>query len=84
MGKDYIYISQNGLSLELAYKLLFSGRYGIKEASEEKYFQRIPFLNEIEEIELGDKEQGTNESILRLNDGGFCVVNKTIPINSLK
>jgi len=78
MGKDFIYIAQNGFNLEMAYKKLFSGTYEITEASEEKYFYRIPDLKEIEEIEIGTN--GTKESILRLKNAGFVVVNKTFKI----
>jgi len=78
MGKDYTPIKLNGLSLEDAYKKLFSGTYEIIEASEERYFFRIPEFREVDEIEVG--YAGTKESVIRLNDGGFAVVNKTIKI----
>jgi len=78
MGKDFIYIIQNGFNLERVYKKLFSGSYKIIEASEEKYFYRIPDLKEIEEVEVGTN--GTKESILRLKNAGFVVVNKTFKI----
>jgi len=76
MGHDFIYVKQNGYSLEKAYRKLFSGRWEVIESSDERYFNRIPQLKEIEEIEMGSS--GTKKSILRLKDGGFVVINKTI------
>jgi hypothetical protein len=81
MGKDFIYIAQNGFNLETAYKELFSGAYEIIQASSEKYFNRIPSLTEVQEMEIGTA--GTEESVLRLVNGGFVVVNKTIKISPL-
>ena len=77
MGKDFIYVVENGFNLKEIYDKLFSGCYEITEASNEKFFNRIPLLSEIKEIELGTS--GTKESILRLNNG-FVVINKTIKI----
>ena len=82
MGKDFIPIKQNGLSLEKAYKKLFSNKWEITEATEEKYFYRIPQLREIEEIEIGSL--GTKETILRLDNNGYIVINKTIDVKALK
>ena len=81
MGKDFIYIKQNGFNLKDVYNRLFSGCYEILEASDEKFFKRIPAFLEIEEIELGSA--GTKESILRLKAGGFVVINKTLQISPL-
>lgn len=78
MGKDYTPIKLNGLDLEDTYNKIFSGQYRVISASEERYFFRIPSLREVDEIEVG--YAGTKESIIRLNDGGFVVVNKTIKI----
>lgn len=75
MGKDYTPIRLNGLDLRNAYNKIFSGTYEVIEASEERYFFRIP---QFHDIEVGFA--GTKESIIRLNDGGFVVVNKTIKI----
>ena len=78
MGKDYTPIKLNGMDLKSAFNRLFSGTYDIIEASDEKFFRRIPSFNEIEEIEVG--YAGTKESIIRLKDGGFVVIDKTINI----
>ena len=78
MGKDYTPIKLNGMDLKIAFNILFSGTYEITEASDEKFFRRIPSFHEIEEIEVG--YAGTKESIIRLKDGGFVVVDKTIKI----
>ena len=76
MGKSTISMKTNFYSVKDAYNKLFRGTYEVTEATEEKYFYRIPKLEEVNDIELGC--DGTNESILRLNNNGFVVVNKTI------
>ena len=78
MGKDFTPIKANGFSIEDAYNKLFSGRYEIIEASEEKYFSRIPQLSEVKEIDVG--YAGTKESIIRLKNNGFAVVNKSFDL----
>lgn len=53
MGKDFILINENGFNLKDIYNKLFSGCYEILEASEEKFFYRIPLLKEVKNIEVG-------------------------------
>lgn len=78
MGKDFTPIVKNGLDLKRAYNKLFSGTWEVIEASEERFFNRIPTFQEVTEIEVGFA--GTKESIIRLKDDGFVVINKTIKI----
>jgi hypothetical protein len=78
MGKDFIYVIENGFDLEEVYNKLFSGVYGITEASEEKFFNRIPELKEVVNIEVGC--DGTEEAIIRLANGVYVVINKTIKL----
>jgi hypothetical protein len=82
MGKEYVYVKQNGFKITDAYKRLLA--YQIIETSEEKLFNKTiavlrPF--EIEEIELGTNN--TKETILRLSNNGFAVLNGTIDIKTL-
>lgn len=72
MGKDYIPCKVNGFNLEDVYKNIFKHPYQISQASNIKFFNRVPQLREIEEIEMGNN--GTNEIILRLTNGGFCIL----------
>ena len=78
MGKNYTPIIENGFNLEEVYNKLFSGVYEITEASEEKFFNRIPELKEVVNIEVGC--DGTEKTIIRLADNGYVVVNKTIKL----
>ena len=78
MGKDYTPIIENGFNLKEIYNKLFSGVYEITEASEEKFFNRIPELKEVVNIEVG--YDGTEETIIRLADNGYVVINKTIKL----
>lgn len=81
MGKDFIYVKLNNFDLRKVYNKLFSNCYEIIETSQEKYFNRIPNFNEIIEIELGT--DNTKETIIRLDNNNFVVVNKTIDIKEL-
>jgi len=80
MGKDYIPIVENGFNLKEVYNKLLCGAYRFDtiEASDEKFFYISPTLKEINNIEIGT--DGTNTSILRLINGGYVVINKTIII----
>ena len=78
MGKDYTPIIENGFNLKEIYNKLFSGVYEITEASEEKFFNRMPELKEVVNIEVG--YDGTEETIIRLADNGYVVINKTIKL----
>ena len=78
MGKDFILINENGFNLKEVYNKLFSGCYEIIQASDEKFFNRIPSLKEVENIEIGT--DNTEESILRLKNNNFVVINKTIKL----
>lgn len=79
MGKDFIPTTTNRYSLKSVYNKLFSGTYEITQTDNEKFFNRIPLLSEITEIDLGSN--GTNESIIWLKEGGFVVINKTIELS---
>ena len=77
-----MYIALNGYKIKEVYNLLLKNTFEVKEASNIKYFNKTPLLSEIKEIEIGI--DNTEESILRLNNGGYVVVNKTLQQNSLK
>ena len=64
----------NGFSIEKYYNLLKDAE--VTEASETDLFNGVVPIKSIEEIELGT--DGTTESIVRLNDGGFIVFNRTV------
>jgi len=78
MGKSFISLKTNNIDLESNYNKLFSGTYEIIEASNINLFRRIAQLKEIKDIELGC--DGTEESIIRLNNNDFQVINKTIEV----
>jgi len=71
---DFIPLKINGFDLKEAYNKLKNAE--VIENSEMTL--TIPNFKEIEEIELG--ADNTKESILRLKNGGYCVVNKTFKI----
>jgi hypothetical protein len=81
MGKDFIMTIENGFNLNEIYNKLFSESYEVTETSNEKFFNRIPLISEIENIEIGTN--GTKESIIRLKNKDFVVLNKTIDIKTL-
>ena len=64
MGKDYVYVRQNGYSITQAYEKLKGAK--VVEASNKGYFAFPPKPYEIQEIELGQGE--TTESIIRLKN----------------
>jgi len=76
MGKDYTPLKLNGYDLKKAYDKIKG--FPICEAENIKDFYKIPTLDRIEEIEIGDKATAT--ICLRLKDGSFCVLDKTIDI----
>ena len=80
MGKDFILIKKNSFDLKKTYDKLFNGFFEITESSEISLI--FPNFKDVVEIEIGT--DNTKESILRLNNNGFVVVNKTIPIKELK
>ena len=85
MGKDFIGVSQNNLSLKKAYGLLSGKR--IKEASTIELFNLSSLasvrFSEVRDIEIGTS--GTKESIIRLDNNNFVVVGGTIgDVNQLR
>ena len=78
MGKSFISLKTNGYELENSYNKLFGGVWEITEASDIKLFRRIAQLKEIKDIEIGC--DGTEETIIRLLDDRFQVINKTIEL----
>lgn len=81
MGKDFVSLKMNHLDIREAYYKL-NRVNNVKSASDEKWFKRTPTFSEIDDIDVGVDD--TKESIIRLKDGGFIEINKTIPINKLK
>ena len=79
MGKDFVFVRQNGFNLLEVYKKLENVE--VTTASDVKYFDKKPHFINVEEIELG--QDGTQESIIRLKSGGWFVVDKTISLNTI-
>jgi hypothetical protein len=78
MGKDFIPLIANNMDTKEAIKKLYHKNL-VTSASKNEYFHVLPDTKEIAEIEIGDVEQGTHESIFRLKNDDFIVVNKTLP-----
>jgi hypothetical protein len=83
MGKDFIPLRANHINDAKAVEELYHRRF-VREASNEKYFHNLPDKKDIAEVELGDEKQGTHETIFRLRNGDFIVVNKTISTRKLR
>jgi len=84
MGKDYTPIKLNNLNLKKAYSLLLKKR--VIEASSLQLFNiksigSIPFY-QIKEIEIGT--EGTKETIVRIKENDFIVLNGTIELEHLR
>lgn len=80
MGKDFIPVKANHLNLKEVYDKLTLGigTNKITEASNKQLFYKFPEFNQVEDIQIGDKVQGTNESVIWLKNGNHLVVDKTI------
>lgn len=74
MGKSYISLKMNGMNIKKAYNKLINSK--VNESSELKYFNKLPEFSQIEDIMLG--ADGTMQSILKLKNNGFVVLDKTI------
>ena len=79
MGKDFISLKENGYDLKIADKLLKPRN--VIEASKEKYFYVLPDNKDIEDIWIGTS--GTEESEIKLKDGGFITVKGTIKLKGV-
>ena len=67
---SYISLKRNGRDIEDAYNRLKNKE--VIEASEIAYFNKVPALRNIIDIDIGC--DGTTNSVLRLSDDGFVVV----------
>ena len=81
MGKDFIPLKLNGYSFKEVIKRLYL-KEKVLEGSKEEYFNVLPNIRSIQEIELGT--DGTQETIFRLDNEDFIVVEGTLDINCLK
>jgi len=87
MGKDFIPINENlpigfpdkSEVYEYVLKKLYK-KDKVKEASTTVLFWQKPDVADIENIELGDKEMGTNETLIRLKDKNFVVLEGTMSL----
>ena len=76
MGRDFIPLVANHINKKKAVNELYHKDF-VRSASKNEYFHVLPDPKEIAEVELGDEEQGTFETVFRLKNGDFIEVNKT-------
>ena len=76
MGKDFISVKMNKFDLGKVFNILIKGEF-IEGTSTKK-----PTIREVADIDVGSS--GTKQSIMKLKDGGYYVVNKTIKTNKLQ
>lgn len=81
MGKDFLPLKLNNIRIDKAIKTLYWAK-NVFEASKIEYFHVLPPVSSIQEIEIGT--YGTDETIIRLKNGDFIALNKTMQVDTLK
>lgn len=83
MGKDFIPLEKNNISTKEAIKKLYHKDF-VESASKNDYFHVLPDPKDIVEVDLGDEKAGTHETVFRLKNGDFIVVNRTMSLGKLR
>lgn len=85
MGKDFIPLKENGIDVKSVLKQLKTKNIlfpkNVLSASQEKYFYVLPDDNDIDNIQIGT--DGTDETVLRLNNGDFIELKGTIKLKEV-
>jgi hypothetical protein len=79
MGRSFVSLKRNFVSekgIANAYDKM--KRAEVVSASKEEYFYKKPSISEVDDIDVG-----THESIIRLKNGDFIEVKKSVNINKL-
>jgi hypothetical protein len=80
MGKDFISIKANRFNIESVFNRI--KHFKVIEASAMGYFNIFPKMYEVMDIEIGT--DNTTESIIRLNNGDYVVVEGVVSVSDIK